>query len=88
MRKKMITPMEFAERVGRPYQTVMYWLRKNLVPGVEVIQESRGPVYSVPESQVERFKKQGPIRGRPPKQKGNVKDRAGSKRKGAIENAR
>ena len=67
--KKMITPREFAARVGRPYQTIMYWLREKLIPGAEVIQESRGPAYSVPEGQVEKFKKQGPRRGRPPKLK-------------------
>lgn len=65
----MITPKEFAERVGRPYQTVMYWIRQNLVPGVEVVQESRGPVYFVPVEAVNKFKNKGPKRGRPPKQK-------------------
>lgn len=65
MGKKMITPQEFATRIGRPYQTVMYWLRNKLVPGAVRVEQSRGPVYSVPEDQVARFKKQGPKRGRP-----------------------
>lgn len=63
----MITPHEFAEQVGRPYQTVLYWLRNKMVPGAEVTQETRGPVYLVPQSAVAQFKDNGPKRGRPRK---------------------
>jgi hypothetical protein len=41
-RKGMLSAKEFADRAGRLYQTVMYWLRQGLVPGVEAAQESRG----------------------------------------------
>lgn len=75
--KTMISSKEFAEQVGRSYQTVMYWLRNGLVPGVEVIQETRGPVYLVPQSVVEQFKLEGVRRGRPPKPK---KERASKKK--------
>lgn len=64
--EKMITPKEFAAEVGKPYATVLYWLRSGLVPGVEVIQESRGVAYKVPLSAVDQFKN-GPKRGRPRK---------------------
>ncbi len=73
-KKKMITPQEFAERVGKPYPTVMYWLRKGLVQGVEVIQESRGPAYKVPVEAVESFKN-GPKRGRPRKPLSELKSK-------------
>ncbi|MGH9760700.1 MAG: hypothetical protein ACREDR_26885 [Blastocatellia bacterium] len=65
----MISPKEFAAAVGRPYQTVMYWLRNEMVPGVEVIAESRGPIYLVPQKAVEQFKNFSPRRGRPPNPK-------------------
>jgi len=67
--KDMISAKEFADLVGRPYQTIMYWLRNDLVPGVEVVQESRGPVYFVPREAVKQFKGKGPKRGRPLKAK-------------------
>jgi hypothetical protein len=68
-KKNMITPLEFANRVGRPYQTIMYWLRRGIVPGVEIVQETRGPIYHVPVSAVAKFKDKGPKRGRPAKAK-------------------
>ena len=63
----MISPQEFANEIGRPYDTVMRWIRNGLVPGVKVIQETRGPVYLVPADAVEKFKDFGPKRGRPRK---------------------
>jgi hypothetical protein len=64
---KMISPQEFAQEIGRPYDTVMRWLRGSLVPGVEVIQESRGPVYKVPATAIPAFRNFEPKRGRPRK---------------------
>jgi hypothetical protein len=78
MRKKeeMINAQEFAEKVGKPYQTVMYWLRNELVPGVEVIQESRGPIYRIPLSSVQVIKESGgPRRGRPLKPDSELKNK-------------
>ena len=63
----MITPLEFAEQIGRPYQTVLYWLRKGLVPGAEVVQETRGPVYSIPADALDTLKDWEPKQGRPRK---------------------
>ena len=63
----MITPHEFAEAVGRPYRTVMYWIRQGHIPGVERIEERRGVVYLVPSSAIQKFKDAGPRRGRPRK---------------------
>jgi len=63
----MITPQQFATEIGRPYDTVMRWLRTGLVPGVEVTQETRGPVYSVPADAIKQFSNFEPKRGRPRK---------------------
>ncbi|HEY6331567.1 MAG TPA: hypothetical protein VI756_19740 [Blastocatellia bacterium] len=52
----MISPEEFAEAIGRPYQTVIRWLRNGMVPGVEVIEESRGPIYLIPQKAVVKFR--------------------------------
>jgi hypothetical protein len=76
MRKKeeMIKPQDFADKIGKPYQTVMYWLRNDLIPGVEVIQESRGPVYKIPISAVDTIiATGGPKRGRPQKPENELK---------------
>ena len=32
---EMIPPREYAERAGANYQTVMLWLRQNLIPGAQ-----------------------------------------------------
>ncbi|HYM00055.1 MAG TPA: hypothetical protein VEZ90_13970, partial [Blastocatellia bacterium] len=63
-RTEYLTARKFAKEVGRPYSTVLYWLKKGLVPGVEVVQETSGVVYRIPRSAVAQFKKQGPRRGR------------------------
>lgn len=69
----MISPREFAEQVGRPYQTVLYWLRNGMIPGAESKQESSGVVYLVPEAAVAQFKDNGPKRGRPQKPESELK---------------
>jgi hypothetical protein len=72
---QMITPREFAKQIGRPYQTVLYWLRNSMVPGVETRQESSGVVYYVPQTAVTQFKDKGPKRGRPRKPLSELKSR-------------
>ena len=74
-KKKMISPQEFADQIGRPYQTVLYWLRKGLVPGAEVKQESRGPVYSVPADAIRSIDEWEPKQGRPRKPLSELKSR-------------
>ena len=66
----MITTREFAELIGRPYSTVVSWLRGGLVPGAKKFQETSGTVYRVPRSAVEAFRSgAAPRRGRPPKER-------------------
>ena len=64
-----LTTRQFAEQVGRPYDTVIYWLRKGLVEGAKLVQVGSLRAYQVPQSAVAQFKKEGPRRGRPPKAK-------------------
>lgn len=71
----MITPREFAEQLGRPYQTVLYWLRNKMVPGAESRQESSGIVYYIPQTAVAKFKDNAPKRGRPRKPLSELKSR-------------
>ena len=68
-KQEMITTREFAELIGRPYSTVVAWLREGRVPGAKAFKETSGTVYRVPRSAVETFKDGGPRRGRPPKNK-------------------
>jgi len=62
-KKKMLSPSQFAEKIGRPYQTVMTWLRKDLIEGAEKTSIGKMEVYLIPEdaSYTE------PSMGRPPK---------------------
>lgn len=69
-----VTPTEFAALVARPYETVIYWIRRGLIPGVVKIQESRGPVYKIPRSAAAQMKKNPPARGRPRKKKQPAKE--------------
>lgn len=76
--KGMLSVSEFAKEIGRPYDTVLYWARKGLIPGTETIQETRGPVYRIPRSAVASFG-EGPRRGRPPNPKPKSKRTASKK---------
>lgn len=62
-KKKMLTPSQYAEKVGKPYQTIMAWLRKDLIEGAEKTEIGKMFVYLIPEDAgyVE------PPMGRPPK---------------------
>jgi hypothetical protein len=76
MRKKeeMIKSQDFADKIVKRYQTVRYWLRNDLIPDVEVIHESRGPVYKIPISAVDTIiATRGPKRGHPQKPESELK---------------
>jgi len=67
-----MTVSEFAEQKGIPYQTVIRWVRKNLIPGVKTTQFGRFKVYMIPDdAEVER-----PKTGRPPKPAEGAGDQA------------
>jgi hypothetical protein len=63
MEKKFITAREFAEQIGRPYQTVVLWLRKRQVPGAKLKEVGDFKVWQIPIDVMETF--QPPKPGRP-----------------------
>lgn len=45
----MLSPSQYAEKVGKPYQTIMSWLRQNRIEGVEKTEVGKMYVYLIPE---------------------------------------
>jgi hypothetical protein len=45
----MLSPSQYAEKIGRLYQTVMAWLRQNRIEGVEKTEVGKMYVYLLPE---------------------------------------
>jgi hypothetical protein len=67
----MLTTTEVMQRLDAPYQTVMAWIKKGLLPGAKREDTPRGPVWMVPASSVINFKP--PKMGRPRKPLGELK---------------
>lgn len=59
----MLSPSQYAERIGKPYQTIMAWLRKDLIEGAEKTEVGKMSVYLIPED----AKYTEPPMGRPSK---------------------
>jgi hypothetical protein len=66
---KSLSTTEAAERLGVAQVTVNVWCLRGLFPNALREETARGPVWTIPESDVRRFVK--PKRGRIPKSKGN-----------------
>lgn len=64
---KRLTTAEAAERLGVAQVTVNVWCLKGLFPNATREDTPRGPVWTIPESDVRGFVK--PTRGRVPKRK-------------------
>lgn len=60
-----LTTSEVAKRLGVGKSTVNLWCNQGRFPHAESIEESRGPVWLIPEGDLENFVKPKP--GRPPK---------------------
>lgn len=45
----MLTPSQYAEKIGKPYPTVMAWLQRGLVRGAEKTDIGKMSVYLIPE---------------------------------------
>ena len=58
-----MTASEFAEKRGIPYQTVVRWARKKLIPGVKITEFGKFKVYMIPEEALDTFER--PKTGRP-----------------------
>jgi len=69
----MLTTNEVMERLEAPYQTVVAWIKRGLFPGAKQEETPRGPVWVVPLSAVENFKR--PSMGRPPKPDSELKQK-------------
>jgi hypothetical protein len=65
VKPEMITAMEFAEAIKRPYSTVTGWLAAGLVEGAEVFEIGRVKIWQVPKHAITSFTP--PKRGRPTK---------------------
>ena len=62
-----LTTAQVAERLDVSHPTVKLWCRQGKFPNASLEEETRGPVWRIPESDLETFVK--PIAGRPPKAK-------------------
>jgi hypothetical protein len=70
---EMLTAVEFAERAGVSYPTVMSWLRKKLIPGAELKQgDPLGTYWAIPATSIDMVKPQK--RGPKPKSTSNNAD--------------
>jgi len=61
-----LTTAEVAARLGVGKSTVNLWCNQGKFPNAEHVEETRGPVWYIPESDLTNFVK--PTPGRPPKQ--------------------
>lgn len=72
----MLKVPEVAERLDVLTSTVRIWCRNGRFPNAVTEETLRGPVWLIPESDLQGFEKRG--RGRPPKEK-TADKRRGSK---------
>jgi predicted site-specific integrase-resolvase len=77
---KSLTTAEAAERLGVAQVTVNVWCLRGLFPNAVREETARGPVWTIPESDVKNFVK--PKRGRIPKPKDNGAAKQKRARKG------
>ncbi len=58
-KKEMLTARKFAMRAGITYPTVMSWLRKGLIPGAKMTEDSPlGNFWQIPAESLEKVQKQ------------------------------
>jgi len=75
---KKLTTSEVAKRLGVGKSTVNLWCNQGRFPNAESVEESRGPVWLIPESDLEGFTL--PTRGRPSKSKEEAEKSVAKKR--------
>lgn len=46
----MLSPSQYAEKIGKPYQTIMAWLRQGRIAGAEKTEVGKMLVYLIPEN--------------------------------------
>ncbi len=62
-----LTTVQVAERLDVSHPTVKLWCRQGKFPNALLEEETRGPVWRIPESDLRNFVR--PTTGRPPKAK-------------------
>lgn len=72
----MLTPKMYAEKIGKPYQTVMFWLRSGKIPQAVKTITLTGHLWEIPENtpapEVQRGRPKPQVEAQPAK-KANVK---------------
>ena len=79
---KRLTTTEVAERLGVGKSTVNLWCNQGRFPNAVTVEESRGPVWMIPEGDLKDFQK--PTPGRPPKPKPEAEAKPKRQRKRAA----
>ncbi|HEY7180727.1 MAG TPA: hypothetical protein VIC84_04885 [Blastocatellia bacterium] len=69
----MLSPSQYAEKVGRPYQTIMTWLRQGRIPAAEKTEVGKMVIYLIPEDATYNQ----PLMGRPKKSTKKAAKKAG-----------
>jgi transposase len=77
--KKRLTTSEVAERLSVGKSTVNLWCNQGRFPNAEHVEETRGPVWYIPESDLVGFEK--PQKGRPAKAAAEPAARTRSRKK-------
>lgn len=55
----MLTAKKFAERAGVTYPTIINWLKKGLVPGAQLVEDSpHGSYWQIPATSLDKVEKQ------------------------------
>lgn len=75
-----LTTSEVAERLNVAQPTVKLWCRQGKFPGAQLQETPRGPVWLIPEKDLEGFAL--PTRGRPPKSKSEAQPKKARKKGG------
>jgi len=56
----MISPRQYAQKIGRPYTTVMTWLQRGLLPDAVQLETPSGLYWAIPENAPPPELKRGP----------------------------
>jgi hypothetical protein len=85
-KKTELTVREVAEQLGAAIPTVTLWCRSGRLPNARQIETPRGPVWYIPESDIESIEVRG--RGRPPKPEPSSKSTPKASNRKAVKNGR
>jgi hypothetical protein len=81
-----LTVREVAEQLGAAIPTVTLWCRSGRLPNARQVETPRGPVWYIPESDIESIEVRG--RGRPPKPEADSRSTPKASNRKAVKNGR